>query len=82
MSLDETLVAEAIKITRRTYGVIHQSIPAVMNGHKGFLIWDYILYNELTFLNAENGEIKSLYHSFSNRKMEEKYNEFKVRFGA
>lgn len=81
MSVEECLVTEAIKTTKRTYGVVHKSTPAVMNGDKGFLIWDYILYHELTFLNAETGNMKSLYLSFSNRKMEERYNELKVKYG-
>jgi len=82
MSLKSELLKEAIKISSRTYGVVHKSTPAVMNGDKGFLIWDYIVWNELTFLNSETGAITSLYHSISDRKMEERFNEFARKYGT
>lgn len=82
MSLLDDLVKEAIKKASRTYGIVYKSTPAVMNRYKGFLIWDYILYNELTFLNSETGDITSLYHSFSDRKMEERFNEFARKYGT
>jgi hypothetical protein len=47
------------------YGAAHKSTPVTMNGEKGFLIWDYIVFNELTFLNHNTGKIVSLYTSFS-----------------
>ena len=82
MSLIEDLVKDAIKKASRTYGIVHKSTPAVMNGDKGFLIWDYILYNELTFLNSETGDITSLYHSFSDGKMEDRFNEFAKKYAT
>ena len=82
INLKETLVKEAIKLSSRTYGIIHKSTPAIMNGDKGFLIWDCIIYNELTFLNSETGEIVSLYHSFSDKKMESRFNEFARKYGT
>ena len=80
--MSNQLLNEAIKIASRTYGVVHKSTPAVMNGYKGFLIWDYIIYNELTFLNSENGDITSLFHSFSDDKMNERFNEFARKYGV
>ena len=82
INLKETLVKEAIKLSSRTYGIIHKSTPAIMNGDKGFLIWDCIIYNELTFLNSETGEIAPLYHSFSDKKMESRFNEFARKYGT
>lgn len=78
----DILVKEAIRIATRTYGIVHKSTPAIMNGCKGFIIWDYILYNELTFLNSETGEIVSLYHSLSDEKMEKRYQEFAHKYGV
>lgn len=73
-------VFEILDRAERTYGVIHDSIPAEINGEKGFLIWDYILYNELTFLN-QGGKITSLYTSISDDKMKAKFDEYKEKYG-
>lgn len=71
--MNEMTVHEALKLASRMYGQIHLSAPVVMNGEEGFLIWDYILCNELTFLDTENGKVTSLYQSLSDTKMEAKF---------
>ena len=81
MEIYEVLLRESIQIAKRTYGVVHKSTPAIINEEQGFLIWDYIIYNELTFLNSNTGEITSLFHSLSDSKMEERYNEFAMKYG-
>lgn len=44
-------------------------MPAEINGAKGFLIWDYIIYNEITFKDM-NDNIYSLFSSVSDDETE------------
>ena len=60
------------KAAGRTYGLIHKSTAAEIHGVKGFLIWDYILYNEITFKD-NNENIVSLYRGLSDRETEERW---------
>ena len=53
-----------------------------MNGRTGFLIWDYIIFNELTFIDDESGNITSLYTTFSDMEMDERFAECKVVYGT
>ncbi len=78
----QDILKEVLKIASRTYGFIHKSTPAIINDETGFLIWDYIIYNELTFLNSQTGKIISLYTSLLDEKMEKKYNEFAEKYGS
>ena len=79
--IEEKLFEEALKIASRTYGTIYKATPASMSNNKGYLIWDFLIYNELTFLNAETGKILSLYHSVLDEKMEIMYYEFAEKYG-
>lgn len=72
---------EILDRAERAYGAVHKSTPATMNDEQGFLIWDYIIFNELTFLNHNTGKIVSLFTSFSDSEMETKYNEFASKYG-
>lgn len=62
------------------YGFIHKSVPAIINDEKGFLIWDYILYNEITF-KSEQGEIWSFFTSVSDKETQDVWNELEKKFG-
>lgn len=75
-------LSEAIRLASRTYGAVHKAVPVVINEEKGFLIWDYILFNELTFLNSETRELTSLFTSFSDEEMEKRFNEFAIKYGT
>ncbi|GFI46858.1 hypothetical protein IMSAGC019_02178 [Lachnospiraceae bacterium] len=69
------------KAAGRTYGLIHKSTAAEIHGVKGFLIWDYILYNEITFKD-NNENIVSLYRGLSDRETEERWDELVKEFGV
>ncbi|UUV17565.1 hypothetical protein NRK67_01665 [Fusobacteria bacterium ZRK30] len=64
----------------RTYGAIHKTRPIIYGGIKGVLIWDYIVWNELTFLD-ENKKITSLKTSFSDEEMEKEFNYHLEKYG-
>ena len=70
--------AEALS---KVYGIIHKRTTAEINGKKGFLIWDYILANEITFQD-EDGEIKSFFISFSDAETEKEWNKLVAKYGT
>ncbi|RSK28817.1 hypothetical protein EJF36_19125 [Bacillus sp. HMF5848] len=58
----------------KQFGAIHKSAPCNYNGEKGFLVWDYVLFNEITFVNEKTKEYQSLFTSWSDSKTEEEFN--------
>lgn len=65
----------------KTYGLIHKSTAAVIHGTKGFLIWDYIAFNEITFKDADEN-IVSLYRGFSDQDTEKMWHELVEKYGV
>lgn len=57
-------VIPAVKVVSRMHGIVHKRTDAEVNGVKGFLVWDYIIYNEITFDDME-GNIYSFFSSSS-----------------
>lgn len=51
-----------------------------MNGQKGRIVWDYIIWNELTFEN-EQGEKASLFTSMSDTETKEKFDLLVDKYG-
>ena len=71
---------DLIEGAKTTYGLIHKRTEAEVNGKKGFLIWDYILFNEITF-QAEDGSILSFFNSISDKDTEEEWNKLVEKYG-
>lgn len=47
----------AIREASRLHGIIHKRAETEINGIRGFLVWDFIAYNEITFDDAEGNII-------------------------
>ena len=75
------VVVDIIKSVSKQFGFIEDSHPVNMNGRDGFIIWDYILYNEITFVDSADKSHTSLYTSFSDTKTRNKFNELVEKFG-
>lgn len=65
---------------KSVYGIIHKKEPAQINGKTGYLIWDYIVYNEITF-KSDDGEIERFFQSGSDKETEEKWKELVEKYG-
>lgn len=76
-----TMVLPDTELISRMYGIIHKQIPAEINGVRGFLIWDYIIYNEITFKDVD-GNIYSLFKSDSDPETEKKWDELEKKYGV
>lgn len=78
------LVKGAIPLAKevtKMYGVVHRRTTAEINGVKGFLIWDFMVYNEITFQDM-NGNIYSCFNSFSDIKTEEEWDRLVNKYGT
>ena len=71
----------AAKTIERTYGIVHRNTTAEINGKKGFLIWDYIVWNEITFKD-EDGNITSFFTSISDKETEKVWDELVKKYGT
>lgn len=68
------------KVVTRAHGIIHKRAPAEINGKKGFLVWDYIIWNEITF-DDENGNIISFFNSIHDDKTEVMWDQLVSKYG-
>ena len=75
-------IIKAAEAVQKIYGPIHKRTTAEINGKKGFLIWDYMLANEITFQRDEDGKIISFGISFSDEETEKKWNELVEKYGT
>ena len=65
---------DIIDFVGKQFGMIHKSAPCVYNGENGFLVWDYVLYNEITFVNERSKAYQSLFTSWDDSKTEAEFN--------
>lgn len=70
-----------MKAISHIYGIIYKQVPAKIHDEKGFLIWDYILFNEITFKDMQ-GNIYSLFKSWSDTKTEKVWDELVKKYGV
>jgi hypothetical protein len=68
-------------IAKRKYGIVHKRDTVEINGVKGFLVWDYIVFNEITFEDM-NGDLYSFFTSMSDEKTEAEWNRLIEKFGV
>lgn len=62
-------------IDKKPYGIVHKRYPITYGGENGYLVWEYIIWNELTFENVITHEKMSLFNSISDTETEAKFNE-------
>lgn len=72
----ELVIREASKL----HGFIHKTAEAEIGGIRGLLVWDYIVYNEITFDDAE-GNIISLFTSISDKATKAEWNRLVDEYG-
>ena len=80
LAIIQQLIPEAKKISK-AHGFVHKRTEAEINGIRGFLVWDFIVYNEITFDDAE-GNIMSFFTSTSDDKTEVEWNRLVRKYGV
>lgn len=74
------LLIDAARFISKQYGLVHKRAEAEIQGKKGFLIWDFLAFNEITF-EDENGKIISFFVSLSDEDTEQVWNELVEKYG-
>lgn len=74
--------ANGLKNLNREYAFIHKQGFIKYKGRKGRLVWDYLVFNELTFEDEETGEQISLGLSASDSTTEAIFNELIEKYGV
>lgn len=67
-------------IGKPIYGFIHDKKEAEIRGIRGFLVWDFIVWNEITF-DCMDGNIISFFTSGSDEETQTRWNELVDRYG-
>ena len=73
-------VISSVEIITNIPGIVHKRKRVTINGVDGFLVWDYLLYNEISFEDM-NGNWYSFYTSFSDKKTKKKWKKLKKEYG-
>ena len=80
LAIIQQLIPEAKKISK-AHGFVHKRAEAEINGIRGFLVWDFIVYNEITFDDSE-GNIMSFFTSMSDDETEVEWNRLVRKYGV
>ncbi len=67
----------------KPYGIVKERIPIRINNIDGWLVWDYIVWNELTFeYEDKDGTRKlSLFNKINDEETQNKFDELKSKYG-
>ena len=68
-------------IENKPYGIVHDSAFVEINGVKGRIVWDYIIFNELTFEESETEKKLSLFTSANDEETRTKFEEYVKKYG-
>ena len=77
-------VEDLIKLRKyfsNIFGIIYKQAPAIILDKKGYLTWDYILFNEITFKD-EDDNVYSLFKSWSDSETEKAWDELTKKYGV
>ena len=80
LAIIQQLIPEAKKISK-AHGFVHKRAEAEINGIRGFLVWDFIVYNEITFDDSEEN-IMSFFTSMSDDETEAEWNRLVKKYGV
>lgn len=65
----------------KPFGIVHKTAPVNYGGKVGLLVWDYIVWNELTFVDGETKSKQSLFNSISDEKTRAEFDSIVSRYG-
>ena len=62
------------------YMIVEDSAFVCVGGKKGRIVWDYLVYNELTF-ETDDGVKYQLYTGFSDKETKKRFDAFVSKYG-
>lgn len=78
-----TAAVKLIQASERTIGVVECSRPAVVNGRTGFIVWDWMVLNEVYFAPDDpKARPQSFWTGTSNRRARREFDEAVRRYGV
>lgn len=72
---------EVPEIIANIPGFVHKRAEAEINGIRGFLIWDYLIYNEI-FFEVVGGNTLVFFTSMSDNETEARWKELVEKYGV
>lgn len=80
----EIIIEEMLKwiAKAKPFGIVHDTAPICYGGEMGLLVWDYIIWNELTFVDFKTKSKQSLFNSTSDNKTRDKFDEIVRKYGV
>ena len=68
-------------VEEKPFVIVHDTAPICYGGERGLLVWDFALWNELTFVNQKTKEKQSLFNSMSDEQTRAKFDELVTKYG-
>lgn len=62
------------------FAIIKKTCDVVKDGKKGSLVWDYLVVNEITFVNEGTKETESLYKGWDDEQTEKEFNKLAKKY--
>ena len=72
--LTEGMIKAILDSIGKTFLIVKKGAPVVYKGEQGFLIWDYLLFNEITFVSSSTQNYISLFTSMDDNATENEFN--------
>ena len=66
---------------KKPFGIVHDTAPICYGGEDGLLVWDFIIWNELTFVDKKTKTKQSLFNDMSDKRTKEKFDELVSKYG-
>jgi len=65
----------------KPFGIVHKTAPVNYGGEPGLLVWDFIIWNELTFVDAKTKTKQSLFNNFSDKETKKEFDRIVEEYG-
>ena len=77
------MVAEMAKwiADNKPFGIVHKTAPINYGGEPGILVWDYVIWNELTFMDHRTKSKTSLFNNISDSKTHDEFDRIVSLYG-
>lgn len=77
-----TMVKDLLDRAERGQGIVHMANPARVGSNEGFIVWDYLIYNEVYFIaNDPKMRIQSFVRTASDATAQQAFDEQVNRYG-
>lgn len=65
---------KVIKGLKPSFGIIHKAEVIEKDGRvKGYLVWNYLLFNEICYIEVDGNNLQKLFASTCDRESEERF---------